>query len=133
MQSEAFPLYPRARFVVNGAVLSIAADNRSFSLENEGLVLREDEIMQEEEAATPARRLYFAIQLIGLDQTNADRHYGRFIDLAADYMEGAVIKDVRRALILMRDFVQSGCIREALTACRALIAFEAMLLPAEAA
>ena len=55
-------LKPGEKFVLNGAVVQNGDRRGVLVLQNKASVLREKDIMQPEEAVTPARRIYFALQ-----------------------------------------------------------------------
>ncbi|MBX9746498.1 MAG: flagellar biosynthesis repressor FlbT, partial [Hyphomonadaceae bacterium] len=54
-------LRPGEKFVVNGAVVQNGDRRAALVLQNKASVLREKDIMQAEEADTPAKRIYFPI------------------------------------------------------------------------
>ena len=56
-------LKPGEKFVVNGAVLVNADRRSSLVIENTASVLRERDIMQPEDANTPAKRIYFVVMM----------------------------------------------------------------------
>ena len=60
-------LKPGEKFVLNGAVLANGDKRTSLVIQNKACVLREKDIMQPEEANTPARRIYLAIMMMYLD------------------------------------------------------------------
>src|SRR3546814_461765 len=60
-------LKPDEQFVVNGAVVRNGDRRTNLILQNKVSLLREKDIIQEEEANTPSRRIYFAIMLMYLD------------------------------------------------------------------
>jgi len=55
-------------------------------LQNKASVLREKDIMQEEDANTPARRVYFPVMMMYLDENNADRYYDEFVLRLTEFM-----------------------------------------------
>ena len=57
-------LKPGEKFIINGAVLTAGKRRVSLVLENQAVLLRSKDIMQEKEADTPAKRIYFAIMLM---------------------------------------------------------------------
>jgi flagellar biosynthesis repressor protein FlbT len=66
-------LKPQERTILGGAVVRNAGSKAALLLvENEVPVLRERHILSEKEACTPARRLYFSLQLLYVDRTNAE-------------------------------------------------------------
>ena len=60
-------LKPGEKFVLNGAVLTNGDKRTSLVIQNKACVLREKDIMQVEDADTPARRIYFPIMMMYLD------------------------------------------------------------------
>ena len=58
------------KFVVNGAVMVAGSKGASLVLQNEATILLGKDVMQEKEATTPSRRIYFSILVMYLDQEN---------------------------------------------------------------
>ena len=79
-------LKPGEKFVLNGAVLQNGDRRASLILQNKASVLREKDIMQEEEVNTPARRIYFPVMMMYLDEANAQRYYEEFATRLAEFM-----------------------------------------------
>ena len=55
-------LKPKERLIVNGVVIENLATPAKILIHNTAALLREKDILTEEQASTPARRIYFAIQ-----------------------------------------------------------------------
>src|ERR1044071_8623725 len=72
-------LKPGERFVLNGAVVQNGDRRAVLVLQNKASVLREKDIMQPEEVQTPARRIYFPVMMMYLDEGAAERHYDEFV------------------------------------------------------
>ncbi len=84
-------LKPGEKFVVNGAVI-VNGDRRGHLLiQNNDTVLREKDVMQQADANTPAKRIYFAIQLLYLDESSRQQYYADFADRLQEFM--GVIRD----------------------------------------
>jgi len=64
-------LKPGEKFVLNGAVVQNGDRRGVLILQNRASVLREKDIMQAEEVTTPARRIYFPIMMMYLDEASA--------------------------------------------------------------
>src|ERR1700761_4155822 len=79
-------LKPGERFVLNGAVVQNGDRRGVLLLQNKASVLREKDIMQEEEAKTPARRIYFPVMMMYLDEPGASRYYDEFVRRLSDFM-----------------------------------------------
>ena len=55
-------LKPRERLIVNGVVIENSGQLAKILIHNNAALLREKDIITEQQATTPARRIYFAIQ-----------------------------------------------------------------------
>jgi flagellar biosynthesis repressor protein FlbT len=117
-------LKPGEKFVLNGAVLSNGDKRASFVIQNKACILREKDIMQAEQANTPARRIYFPIMMMYLDNDEAEVYYSQFALYMTEFMDA--IRD-RKALStcveISRD-VMGGFYYKALVKCRTLFDFE---------
>jgi flagellar protein FlbT len=117
-------LKPGEKFVLNGAVLANGDKRASLVIQNKACVLREKDIMQPEKADTPARRIYFPIMMMYLDDETADTYYSQFALRMTEFMNA--IRD-REALALCVDIskdVMTGAYYKALVKCRTLFDFE---------
>ncbi len=79
-------LKPGEKFVLNGAVLQNGDRRASLVLQNKASVLREKDIMQPEDVSSPARRIYFPVMMMYLDEANAHKYYDEFAAYLADFM-----------------------------------------------
>ena len=93
-------LKPGEKFVLNGAVLTNGDKRTSLVIQNKACVLREKDIMQVEDADTPARRIYFPIMMMYLDPDTAGTYYSQFALRMTEFMQA--ISD-RKALALCVD------------------------------
>lgn len=117
-------LKPGEKFVLNGAVLANGDKRASLVVQNKACVLREKDIMQPEEANTPARRIYFPVMMMYLDEETANIYYSQFAMRMTEFMDA--IKD-RQALTLCVEIskdVMMGAYYKALTKCKTLFDFE---------
>jgi flagellar protein FlbT len=117
-------LKPGEKFVINGAVLSVGRDGRSLLLQNEAVLLREKDIMQEEDANTPARRLYFIIMLMYIDPANIQTYIEKYRTLATDFIKAAPISEVTDLLSAIASDVTTGNFYHALRNCKKLFDIE---------
>jgi flagellar protein FlbT len=117
-------LRPGERFVVNGAVVQNGDRRGTLVLQNKASVLREKDIMQPEEASTPARRIYFPIMMLYLGEGEKDAHFAEFSRRLAEFM-GAVrgAEALAECVSVSRD-VMAGDHYRALMRCRKLMAYE---------
>ena len=79
-------LKPGEKFVLNGAVLQNGDRRASLILQNKASVLREKDILQEDEVNSPARRIYFPVMMMYLDEVGSQKYYEEFAGRLADFM-----------------------------------------------
>jgi flagellar protein FlbT len=116
-------LRPGERFVVNGAVVQNGDRRAALVLQNKASVLREKDIMQPEEADTPARRIYFPVMLLYIGDQN-EALYGEFAKRLAEFMGAVRNPDVLAECVSVSRDVLAGEHYKALMRCRKLIAYE---------
>lgn len=115
-------LKPGETFVVNGAVLRNGERRGVLLLENHARVLREKDIMQPEEADTPARRAYFAVMQMYLTGETEGPAYDRAALALAALIKSSRDRDLRASALKISGDISSGALYRALTGCRKLIA-----------
>ena len=122
----AINLRPNERLIVNGVVIQNSTSAAKLLIHNAAAVLREKDIITEEGANTPARRIYFAIQckylFPGKEPTYLPLIY-QFIEEfeAAAPSTVALTREVRR-------HVDEGALYQALKAAKQLITREQEIL-----
>ncbi len=84
-------LKPGERFVINGAVIENGDHRASMTIINRTSILREKDIMQEEDANTPTKRIYFPVMMMYLDPDNTQKYYEEFVLRMTEFM--GVIKN----------------------------------------
>ena len=117
-------LKPSEKFVLNGAVLTNGDKRTSLVIQNKACVLREKDIMQPEDANTPARRIYFPIMMMYLDPDGSEEHYNDFALRMTEFMGAISNRDALTACIEISRDVMSGAYYKALMACKKLFDFE---------
>ena len=115
---------PGEKFVVNGAVMVAGKKGASLVLQNEATILLGKDIMQEEDANSPAKRIYFAILLMYLDVDNVDDYRDGFMKLVEDFLGATTFQEVRKTLLHIVQDVNSDKYYRALKTCKALIGYE---------
>ena len=83
-------LKPHEKMIMGGAV--IANGNNAachLIIENRVPILREKDILSEEEANSPSRQLYFIIQLMYIDEENLDLHQKKYWKLVKELVKAA--------------------------------------------
>ncbi len=118
-------LKPGEKFVLNGAVVQNGDRRSSLLLQNKASVLREKDIMQLDEAATPARRIYFPVMMMYLDQTDSDgRLHDEFIQRLSEFMGAVRNPDILADCVNISRHVMIKEYYKALMLCRKLIEYE---------
>jgi len=115
------------RMIVNGAVLR-ARGRCEIAVENRVSILRGREIMQPEEATTPARRLYLACMMAYIDEAGRERHNAELLDLLGDLVRAFENEKARAACVAFAEGVARGDYYAALGQCRRLIDHEGAAL-----
>lgn len=119
---------PGEKFIVNGAVMVAGNKGASLVLQNEATILLGKDIMQEEDAKTPAKRIYFSILLMYLDELGRKKYYPTFMRLIEDFMEATTFNEVRKTLLHIVQDVNGDKYYRALKTCKALINYETEVL-----
>jgi len=117
-------LKPGEKFVINGAVIANGDRRASLVLHNKASILREKDIMQESEANTPARRIYFPIMLMYLDNKATDEFYDQFVVRMTEFMNAVKTPEVIELCVQVSKDVMATNYYKAVMNCKKLIAFE---------
>ncbi|MGA0604526.1 flagellar biosynthesis repressor FlbT [Phenylobacterium sp. VNQ135] len=117
-------LRPGERFVLNGAVVQNGDRRSVLVLQNKASVLREKDIMQAEEANTPARRIYFPVMMMYLDEPSADRYYDEFVRRMTEFMGVIANPTVLADCVSISKHCMAREYYKALMLCRRLIEYE---------
>jgi flagellar protein FlbT len=117
-------LKPGEKFVLNGAVVQNGDRRGVLVLQNKASVLREKDIMQLDEATTPARRIYFPVMMMYLDEAGAERQYDEFATRLTEFMGVVRNPDVLSDCIAISKHVMAREYYKALMLSRKLIEYE---------
>jgi flagellar biosynthesis repressor protein FlbT len=117
-------LKPGEKFVLNGAVVQNGDRRGVLVLQNKASVLREKDIMQPDEATTPARRIYFPVMMMYLDEASAERQYEEFATRLTEFMGVVRNPDVLSDCIAISKHVMAREYYKALMLSRKLIEYE---------
>jgi flagellar biosynthesis repressor protein FlbT len=113
---------PHEKLIIGGAVIENGGTKSELIVENNVPILRGKDIMSLQEADSPCKRIYFAIQLMYVDQENMVEHHKTYWELVKDVLEaapsrGSVLQEISDN-VLNRQYYQ------ALKSTRSLIAYE---------
>ena len=117
-------LKPGEKFVLNGAVVQNGDRRASLLLQNKASVLREKDIMQPDEVTSPARRIYFPVMMMYLDEPGAARYYEEFAHRMSEFMSVINNSDVLAECVGISKHVMAREYYKALMLSRKLIEYE---------
>ena len=117
-------LKPGEKFVLNGAVVQNGDRRGTLILQNKASVLREKDIMQAEEASSPARRVYMPVMMMYLDEADADKYYDEFVRRMTEFMSAIRNPDILSDCVGISKHVLGREFYKALMGCRKLIEYE---------
>ncbi len=122
-------LKPKERVIINGAVIEGHDDARTeIVVLNNASVMRQKHILQQDEADTPVKRLYFALQMLYIeDRENHEPYKKSFEQYHKDLDETLSLPAIKVSLGLIKQAVTQEKYYDALKVCRELIKVEAEL------
>ena len=125
-------LKPNERIFINGAVLRV--DRKvSIALMNDVVFLLETHLLQEEQATTPLRQLYFIVQSMLIEPKTTELSRQLFDPFYKSLLETFRDRDVLEALVEIKGLVTSNRPFEALKRLRGLYPIEQRILNGGAA
>ena len=117
-------LKPGEKFVLNGAVVQNGDRRGVLILQNKASVLREKDILQPEDANTPAKRVYFPVMMMYLDETAAGKVYDEFALRLSEFMGASRNPAVLADCVAASRHVMAREYYKALMAARKLVEYE---------
>ena len=104
-------LKPKEQMIIDGAVVRNAGLTAHLLIENDVPILREKDILTENDAQSPCRQIYFAIQLMYIDEQNLTTYYEAYWKLVKEIVKilpGAVgLVDQINECIISRKYYQA--------------------------
>lgn len=116
------------KMIVNGAVLENVGPSAKIIVHNMASILREKEILSQEDAATPASRVYFSLQCAYMFPQARQDHLNKFSGFLDDYL--AACPSAREIGDVIKDHIEDKQYYKALRHSRNLIAHEIKTLNA---
>src|SRR5262249_7111126 len=117
-------LKPGEKFVLNGAVVQNGDRRGVLILQNKASVLREKDIMQLDEAVSPARRVYLPVMMMYIDEANAASCHDEFVRRIGEFMSAIRNPEIVTDCIAISKHVLGKEYYKALMLCRKLIEYE---------
>ena len=121
-------LKPGEKFVLNGAVVQNGDRRSVLILQNKASVLREKDIMQVEDVNTPARRIYFPVMMMYLDETDASKLYDEMALRITEFMGASRNPEVLAECVAVSKHVLNRDYYKALMAARKTVDYEEKVL-----
>jgi flagellar protein FlbT len=117
-------LKPNEKIIINGAVIANGRSKITLGIENSAVILREKDILTEERATTPAKRIYFCIQMAYLDHEHEREYLERANLLVREFVSAVPTAEVKDILEPVGAEVSKRQYFQALKHMRKLLAFE---------
>jgi flagellar protein FlbT len=117
-------LKPGEKFVLNGAVVQNGDRRTSLLLQNKASVLREKDIMQPDDVTSPARRIYFPVMMMYLEESGAERYYDEFARRLAEFMNVIGNPAILADCVSVSKHIMAREYYKALMLCRKLMEYE---------
>ncbi len=122
-------LKPKERVIINGAVIEGDAEARTeIVVLNNASVMRSKHILQQDEANTPVKRLYFHLQMMYIDEENRKSYESDYQKFLKDLEDTVTLPTIKESLILLKTAVDNARFYDAMKVVRELIKVEAELL-----
>ena len=121
-------LKPGEKFVLNGAVVQNGDRRGVLILQNKASVLREKDILQPEDAKSPARRIYLPVMMMYLEPAEASKYYDEFVQRLSELMIATQNPQALADCVTISRFRMQRDYYKALLGCRKLIEYEDMRL-----
>ena len=119
-------LKPHEKMIIDGAVIKNGANRCELQIENNVPILRQKDILSEKQANSPARRIYFAIQLMYIDRANLELHHKTYWQLIQELIQAA--PSTLTVIDAISDHILKGQHYQALKGARNLIEYEMEVL-----
>jgi flagellar protein FlbT len=121
-------LKPGEKFVLIGAVVQNGDRRGVLILQNRASVLREKDIMQAEDVTTPARRIYFPIMMMYLDESSASKFFDELALRITEFMGATQNPDILAECVSASRHVLAREYYKALMSARKIVEYEERVL-----
>jgi flagellar protein FlbT len=121
-------LRPSERVVINGCVVQNEQRRSTLTISNFAQIIRGNDLLQEEDADTPARRAYFLIQTMLLDPQSASENTGLVADMMAKLYTAFLRQDIQDSILRAMQHVSERDYYKALACLRTVMSHEATVL-----
>lgn len=121
-------LKPEEKLVINGAVIANGDRRTTLVVHNKASILREKDIMQEDQVNTPVSRVYFPLMLMYMEPAKDVQYYDEFAARIAELMTAfSTPEAIELCVKVSKDVLEKNYYR-ALMNCKKLLVFESEIL-----
>jgi flagellar biosynthesis repressor protein FlbT len=118
-------LKPGEKIIIGTVVVRNGEQRARLFIEGQAVILREKDILNAQTANTPAKHIYFAVQLMYVEGTT-EKHHDLYFQFVQDFVQAApsstpIIAEINNRIL-------SGEFYKALKVAKDLVAYEAKLL-----
>jgi flagellar protein FlbT len=117
-------LKPGEKFVINGAVVVNGDRRASLLIQNKVSILREKDVMLPDQADTPAKRIYFPVMMMYLEEQGAEKYYPEFVTRVTEFMNAISDRNALAKCVSIIEDVHGKRYYQALMTCKKLLPFE---------
>ncbi len=108
------------KIIINGAVVENTGDPTTIVLHNRADILRRKEVMGEEQATTPAKRVYYTIQCAYLFELERDKYLELCENFLKEYLEAApsaqsIVTKIRKNIVEERYYSALRAVQKLIT------------------
>lgn len=118
-------LKPGEKILIGEAVLTNDSNRTRLHIAGDAAIMREKDVMQEEEADTPCKRVYFLIQCMYLS-SNPGEYHKRYFDMVSDIQKASPTSSI--FFMQINDAIMDGKYYKALKVAKQLIEHETELV-----
>lgn len=118
-------LKPNEKILIGEAVITNGAQRARFQIAGDAPILREKDVMKEDEADTPCKRIYFLIQCMYLARAPREYHK-KYFDMVRDIQTASPSSSI--FFMQINDHIISDSYYKALKVARQLIEHERELV-----
>jgi len=113
------------KMIINGAVVENVGSNAKFVIHNDSAILREKEVLTDEETKTPAARVYYALQCAYVFPNQKDENLERFREFLGDFVKAC--PSTKSVAEEIEENVAKGRLYKGLKLTQKLISHESMV------
>ena len=108
--------------IINGAVVEVASPHAKFVVHNQAAILRGKEILSEEQAVTPATRVYYALQSAYLFPEHSAEYLEQFDEYIEQYLQAC--PSAKEIATDIAELISDGMLYKALKSAQELVAHQ---------